>query len=54
MNAVKLPKYQTEVLAFCERVDEAFHPNCVVSHGSLPLARPGAGRSLGTGWQLFQ
>ena len=35
MKTVNLPKYQTEITEYSERVIEAFHPDCIVLHGSL-------------------
>lgn len=35
MKTLNLPAYQTELLAYCERVVNTFHPDCIVLHGSL-------------------
>jgi len=35
MKIINLPKYQTEIAAYCERVNQAFHPACIILHGSL-------------------
>lgn len=35
MKTVNLPKYQAEIRGYCERVNNAFHPDCIILHGSL-------------------
>ncbi len=32
---LKLPAYETEIEQFCNRVEAAFHPDCIILHGSI-------------------
>ena len=31
----ELPVYESQIEQFCNRVDERFHPDCIILHGSL-------------------
>jgi hypothetical protein len=31
----QIPLYQSEIEQFCDRVEEAFRPDCIILHGSL-------------------
>jgi predicted nucleotidyltransferase len=35
MKTIELPAYQTEIFDYCAHVVNAFHPDCIILHGSL-------------------